>query len=101
GVVPEREGRGRARPIPGPPLRRVVSAHHAGNARPCLPHHHPCQRGKRGARASELIPLTVPEVRRLLGPLIWTQPPEATAIFAWSRWRRRHQARARRCHYTT
>ena len=48
----------------------------------------------------ELIPLTVPEVRRLLASLIWHQPPEAATVLTWSRWRRRHQARARRCHYT-
>jgi hypothetical protein len=56
---------------------------------------------KKGAPSpvEELIPLTVPEVRRLLAALIWHQPPEATAVLDWSRWRRRHQARARRCHY--
>jgi hypothetical protein len=50
--------------------------------------------------AEELIPLTVPEVRRLLAHLIWHQPPKVTSVLDWSRWRRRHQARARRCHYT-
>ena len=100
-IVSEREGRGRARPIPDPPLRQLVPPYHSGDARPRLPHHYPRKRGKKGAPVpvSDLIPLTVPEVRRLLGHLIWTQSPEATAIFAWSRWRRRHQARARRCHY--
>ena len=58
--------------------------------------------GKRGAAGpvEDLIPLTLPEVRRLLAHLIWHQPPEATSVLAWSHWRRRHQARARRCHYT-
>ena len=46
-----------------------------------------------------LIPLTVPEVQRLLYRLIWQTRPTAPAVLAWSRWRRRHQARARRCHY--
>ena len=47
----------------------------------------------------ELIPVTVPEVRRLLTRLVWTdnQPPDF--ILYWSWWRRRHQARAQRCHY--
>jgi hypothetical protein len=47
----------------------------------------------------ELIPLTVPEVRRLLWRLAWATAPPATHVLAWSTWRRRHQARARRCHY--
>jgi hypothetical protein len=47
----------------------------------------------------ELIPLTVPEVRRLLVALVWSTPPPEEQIVRWSFWRRRHQARARRCHY--
>ena len=44
-----------------------------------------------------LIPLTVPEVRRLL--LALAEPPERFSFrLAWSRWRRRHQAMAKRCH---
>ena len=45
-----------------------------------------------------LIPLTVPEVRRLLYRLIWRPMPLNKSVLSWSRWRR-HQARARRCHY--
>ena len=99
--LPDRQGRGRPGPVPGPPLRRLVPAHHPRHARPRVPHRHPRPRGKRGAPppADELIPLTVPEVRRLLARLIWTPDTDPPAIFSWSRWRRRHQARARRCHY--
>jgi hypothetical protein len=46
-----------------------------------------------------LLPLTVPEVRLLLVALVWTTPVELDLVLAWSRWRRRHQARARRAHY--
>ena len=46
-----------------------------------------------------MIPLTVPEVRRLLYHLIWESTPTAKSVLEWSRWRRRHQARARICHY--
>jgi hypothetical protein len=46
-----------------------------------------------------LVPLTVPEVRRLLVALEWTMPVQPGLVLAWSRWRRRHQARARRAHY--
>ncbi len=46
-----------------------------------------------------MIPLTVPEVRKLLVRLIWERltPPERA--LAWSEWRRAHQHRARACHY--
>jgi hypothetical protein len=47
----------------------------------------------------ELLPLTVPEVRRLLIALVWATPPPLMHSLSWSIWRRRHQARARRCHY--
>jgi hypothetical protein len=47
----------------------------------------------------QLIPLTVPEVRRLLIALVWATPPPLEHTLGWSIWRRRHQARARRCHY--
>jgi hypothetical protein len=41
----------------------------------------------------------LPEVRRLLYRLVWQAlaPPEQT--LAWSAWRRRHQATAKRSHY--
>lgn len=47
----------------------------------------------------ELIPLTVPDVRHLLWNLVGTAPASVAHVLAWSRWRRRHQARAQRCHY--
>ena len=47
----------------------------------------------------ELFPLTVPEVRRLLVRLLWNDLPSQAHILAWSRWRRRHQARAKHFHY--
>lgn len=51
------------------------------------------------AAATALIPLTVPEVRRLLVRLVWPAHPTAEDVLAWSHWRRRHQARAQRFHY--
>ena len=47
----------------------------------------------------ELIPLTIPEVRRLVYRLVVRilAPPEA--ILHWSHWRRLHHARAKRAHY--
>ncbi len=52
------------------------------------------------ARAThELVPLTVPEVRRLLWSLLLRRKPPPERILGWSRWRRCHQAQAKRCHY--
>jgi hypothetical protein len=47
----------------------------------------------------ELIPLTVPEVRRLMCRLIWLWIEPPSQVLRWSDWRRRHQARARRSHW--
>ena len=58
--------------------------------------------GRKGGCPSldeRLIPLTVPEVRRLLYRLIWRHHPTDESVLRWSQWRRRHQATARRCHY--
>jgi len=46
----------------------------------------------------QLIPLTRHEIRRLLTGLT-RQPATPAAQLHWSRWRRRHQATARNCHY--
>jgi hypothetical protein len=48
---------------------------------------------------AELIPLTVPEVRRLLCGVVWRTFPSVEHVVAWSAWRRHHQAVAKRCHY--
>ncbi len=47
---------------------------------------------------SSPIPLTVPEVRRLLGRLLFPLPRSAMAVLAWSWWRRCQQGRARASH---
>ena len=47
----------------------------------------------------ELIPLIVPEVRRLLCRLLWLPRGSPALTIGWSWWRRRHQARAMQCHY--
>lgn len=46
-----------------------------------------------------LIPMTVPEVRRLLTRLVWKVNHPAEFVLSWSLWRRHHQTQARRCHY--
>jgi hypothetical protein len=45
-----------------------------------------------------MIPLTAPAVRRLLRVLA-ASPERQPFHLHWSRWRRRRQAQARRCHY--
>ncbi len=52
----------------------------------------------RDENGRELIPLTRNEIRRLFTGLT-CQPRPADHQLRWSRWRRRHQATARRCHY--
>jgi hypothetical protein len=46
-----------------------------------------------------LIRLSVPEVRKLLLKVVWDRLPPIEQTLAWSEWRRRHQHRARACHY--
>jgi hypothetical protein len=43
-----------------------------------------------------LVALTVAELRRLLARLVWRPPVDPAFTLAWSLWRRRHQATARR-----
>src|ERR1700730_14588937 len=95
-MLPEREDRDRPGPVPGPPLRRLVPAHHPGHAGPRLPVRHGGDRPK--SPGSGLIPVTLGEVRRLLAHLITTIPSRA-AIRAWSRWRWQHQYPAKTSHY--
>jgi hypothetical protein len=46
-----------------------------------------------------LIELTVNEFRRLFDALLLGTRTTMTSLLAWSNWRRRHQHRARECHY--
>ncbi len=46
-----------------------------------------------------LIPLTVPEMHRLLARLVWPIAYEAAHGLDWSQWRRRHQAKAMGGHH--
>ncbi len=50
--------------------------------------------------SGDLLPLTVPEIRHVLWAFGQAVSAEATtSVFAWSQWRRHHEARARRWHY--
>jgi SRSO17 transposase len=48
---------------------------------------------------ADLLPMMVPELRRLVWRLVWARLATHEAVLAWSRWRRRHQRRAQRCQY--
>lgn len=55
---------------------------------------------RRAAPAPDgLIELTLHEFRRLFTAFLTTTRTSITSLLAWSRWRRRHQARARDSHY--
>jgi hypothetical protein len=51
------------------------------------------------AAHGELIPITLPEVRRLVYRLVVRILAPPATVLHWSRWRRLHQARAQRSHY--
>ncbi len=42
--------------------------------------------------ARALLPLTIPEIRHLLGLLIWPAPGSVQLVLAWSWWRRCHRS---------
>jgi hypothetical protein len=48
---------------------------------------------------SGLTPLTCKQVQHLLATLLARPAEDLNHRLAWSLWRRRHQARARTCHY--
>jgi hypothetical protein len=52
-----------------------------------------------GAGLPIMVPLSVPEIRRLFYSLVGSSPLSVPFRLAWSFFRRTHQAIARRCHY--
>ena len=46
-----------------------------------------------------LIPFTLNEIRRLFDKLVLARIATTDTIWAWSLWRRKHQATARACHH--
>ena len=92
-----------ARPVRGAQLDRLAPLRDPGPARARLPgrdapRRQPGRGGRqRGGPDPGLIPLTVPEVRRLLLALAERGERRAHRL-RWSRWRRAHQAGANRCH---
>ena len=52
-----------------------------------------------GAGLPVMVPLSVPEIRRLFCYLVGSKALSALFRLGWSFFRRTHQAIARRCHY--
>ena len=50
-------------------------------------------------KAAALVALSVQELRRLIAYLQAVRPPDMGFRWAWSIWRRHHQAIAKQCHY--
>jgi hypothetical protein len=65
----------------------------------CGPGLGPQGAGERAEVADPRAGSSVPEIRRLLGLLVWPATTDPVLVLGWSWWRRRHQARARRCHW--
>jgi len=79
----------------------LASTHYTFDVRPCDAHsassRRQCQTAQK--KHARLIPLTVPEVRRLLIRIVIPPLVDAQAALAYSIWRRRRQAAAKQCHY--
>jgi hypothetical protein len=53
----------------------------------------------RDSGLADQIPLTRNEIARLFSSLVIRPASDASHRLNWSHWRRRHQHRARHCHY--
>src|SRR5438034_569366 len=96
------EGRGRPGPVRGAELGRLASFRDPVPAGTCRPGRYARGRPPAGSRGKGgpdlgLIPVTVPEVRRLFLALTGSDEQRAFRL-TWSVWRRAHQAVAARCH---
>jgi hypothetical protein len=93
-----RQGTGRPGRAPGP----VLDLRHRWTILALLAHAFLSVLASQAAAShpddEQLIPLTRHEIRRLLADLS-RQLAAPAAQLHWSRWRRRHQATARNCHY--
>jgi hypothetical protein len=102
GMLPDRQAGMRPGRLPGPPLSRLAPTHHPGHGRPRLPHRPAGPRvryweSRNGS--SQLTPLTLPELRRLITRLTNRRLPPIEHVLQWSYWRRRRQHQARVSHY--
>src|SRR6478736_4416722 len=102
GVLRGRQAGGGPGGLRGQELARLAPPRHPrhAGARPARRAAGRPEQAKGGARAARrlLVPLSVPEVRRLITRLAPGRGPPAPAfVLAWSFWRRAHQAAAQAC----
>ena len=103
GLLRGGQGRGRPRPVRGPLLDRLAPPRHPRHAGARLPRR--AAQGRR--RGTSPRPTWRPSSSRspsrscaaCSGISSGRTVPDIAAVLAWSRWRRRHQQRARRCHW--
>jgi hypothetical protein len=77
----------------------LVPLGHPGHARPRLPGRGGHDRTQLPTATVGLIPLTCDEIQHLFANLVARPAGDLGQRLRWSAWRRRHQARARSCHY--
>ena len=80
-------------------LALLVPLDHPGHARPRLPRGAAATYRARHPPPAGLISLTCNEVQHLFATLVARPASDLGHRLRWSLWRRRHQARARTCHY--
>jgi hypothetical protein len=99
GALPDRQGPLWPGSASGPPLAFLVPLDHPGYGRPRLPRSARGHRPHRHPPPAGLISLTCNEVQHLFAALVTRPAGDLGHRLRWSFWRRRHQARARTCHY--
>jgi DDE superfamily endonuclease len=97
--APDRQGPVWPGPAPGPPLAPLVPLGDPGHARPRLPGGRRRHRPRPPPTTARAGPLSCNEVQYLFAALAARSDGDAAHRWRWSAWRRRHQARARTCHY--
>ncbi len=88
--------------LPGPPLSRLAPTHDPRHGRPRLPDRPASPRARRRQSrngSSQLIHLSLAEIRGLITRLTDRRPTPVEHILHWSTWRRRRQHQARTSHY--
>jgi hypothetical protein len=81
---------------------RRADREHPGRGLPGVRHRHRARGAladRQGPGRAELIRLTCNEVQHLFAALVARPTGDRGHRLRWSLWRRRHQARARTCHY--
>lgn len=99
GIVPGRQRPGRPRPAPGSALALLAPLDHPDHAAHAFLAVATAIERDTAPTPEGLITLTVNEFRRLFGALLLATNHTVATLLAWSRWRRRHQFRARLSHY--